>query len=207
MGKCNFHHSLKELTFAAEKGFCRDSQLIRIQRISNCGVLSSSWHLYNINPVPKTQRTLQKRQRQDPDAHCERASFRHDRVAASVKSQQYGCVNKVCAVTTLTLCQHKSGKTLQGFTYSGCKKNKFCGKQSNPKWSTLNMSTQDNTKWTWYIVYAHVCTMHVCVHMHVHVCAHTCTCVCVHMHVHMLNSNNYQRDYEVEGFGKMEVGK
>ena len=77
--------------------------MIGIQRISNHGLLSPSWHLYTTNPIPKAQRTLQKKKgckRQDQDAHCERASLRHDRVSASMKYQQYGCVNKVYTVTT-----------------------------------------------------------------------------------------------------------
>lgn len=174
MGKCSFHHSLKKLTFASVE--IHKWLEYREYGTVGCSVLVGT----------STTQTLYLRLRE----HCRRGreTVRDKTRMPTVREHHLDTtellhpwnLNSMVVWTRsaqwphVTLCQHKSGKTLQSFTHSGCTKNKFCGKEFNLKWSTLNTGTQDNTKWTWYIVYAHACT-HVCL------CEHACACVCTHV--------------------------
>lgn len=77
---------IKEFFLPAE-GCCRDPQLAKSHRVSDGGIPSPRWCVYNVICTPKAQATSQRRvpEPEDQDASSERASSDHDGDAAPTK--------------------------------------------------------------------------------------------------------------------------
>lgn len=75
-----FSPLIKEAVFLqqADGGCYRDSELVRMQRRGDCGVLSLKWDICNTVPAPQAQEMSWRRGWEEP----------HDRTAESVSS---GC--------------------------------------------------------------------------------------------------------------------
>lgn len=99
----------KKLPDATDENCWRDPQVFKIQRLSDLWVPNLNGYIYNPISTPKAQSNSWKRKQNDcknQDTCCQIACSRHNRKFASMKSQQYGCLNKTGIMMTLLTFQH-----------------------------------------------------------------------------------------------------
>lgn len=58
MSKCCFHPSSKKILSVVGEGYYRDTQLAKMQRVSDGGVLIPKWGIYDITPHPRLRKDL-----------------------------------------------------------------------------------------------------------------------------------------------------
>lgn len=127
--KYSSHLSEKELLFGAKR-----VSLIKMQRLHDHGSLAPT----GPSPMQLLHLGLWGCRKIVRDRNhytcCKIVSSRHDRGAAPMRSQQYGCLNKTYAMTN----RHANiDKELQAF--NGCWIfSKDLNKLSSPKWASLN---------------------------------------------------------------------